>query len=115
MSSNAWERKGMIVHRRLTSVLAASGLLIGMTLLLAGPASAGRAPQAVFHGALAQVRMPSAALCSNLGDPMSDAISSQNFDSQFDAYDDMGATDCKLKRKATVHTVVVPGTYFNGY
>jgi hypothetical protein len=103
------------VHKRLAGVLTAAAVLVAVAFVTAGQASAGRAPQAAFTPADHRVHVTAKGkLCNNIDDRMSDAVSSQNFDKKWNDYDAVGATDCKLKKTATVHSVIVPGTYFNG-
>ncbi len=104
------------MQTRIGGVLVAAAVLAGAAVAAAGPASAGRAPQRIFHvtGPVQHPNLGRATLCDNTSDTMDDAVSSQNFDKKWNAYDSFGATDCKLAAKSTVHKVVVPGTYFNG-
>ena len=52
------------------------------------------------------------AVCaSNLGAPSGQGIGSQDFESAFDAYDDMGAADFKLTSKCKVTKATAPGQF----
>jgi hypothetical protein len=88
-------------------------------LMMAPSASASRAPQASAHVSKpAHVAAPGSVTkgyCNYTSDAVSDSLSSQNFEASFDAYDDMGAADCKIgRKKKTIHQIVAPGVYYNG-
>jgi len=90
--------------------------MVGTAFAIAGPASAGRSPQAsskTSHAAPASINK---GYCNFTSDAVSDSLSSQNFEASFDAFDDMGAADCNIGRRAkTIHQIYAPGVYYNGY
>jgi len=102
-------------------VFTISALVIGGMLISDGSAFAGtRAPQASIRGHITvphQLRGPlsTQGYCNYTSDAVNDSLSSQNFEATFDAYDDMGAADCKIgRRRKTIHQIIAPGVYYNG-
>jgi hypothetical protein len=51
---------------------------------------------------------------TNLKTPGDSIINSQNFEAGFEAYDNAGADDFKLKAACTVSKITVPGGYYTG-
>ncbi len=51
---------------------------------------------------------------SNLEGDTGDALTSQNFESDFDVYDAMGADNFTLRNKCNASSIVVVGQYYNG-
>jgi hypothetical protein len=105
---------------RFLSILTVGAVLLGGAALMAPAASASRSPQAAVHAAKPfHVAVPGSitkGYCNYTADAVNDSLSSQNFEASFDAYDDMGAADCKIGRHAKlVHQIVAPGVYYNGY
>jgi hypothetical protein len=104
------------VRLRIASVLTAGALLIGTAVAMAGPASAGRTPQASSKSSHAAPASINKGYCNYTSDAVNDSLSSQNFEASFDAFDDMGAADCKIgRRKKVIHQEFFPGVYYNGY
>ena len=95
--------------------------MVGAAFAIAGPASAGRSPQKSSHAkvsAPASMRGPlsTQGYCNFTSDTVNDSLSSQNFEATFDAFDDMGAADCKIGKVAkTIHKINALGVYYNGY
>jgi len=115
-------RKGKGMRRssaRSRLVVAGIGMLI---LLAAAPAASGSqraAPRMVVRPPSHERAIPPAAvaskLCNTASDEWSFAISSQNFETEFDPYDSMGAQSCTLiSERAKITGVYVVGTYFDG-
>ncbi len=98
-------------------MLAAGLMLVGGALGSAQAASGAHRPTGVVHS---QVRANPASVAGTLHDQNSDdngiGISSQNFESAFDAYDDQGADDFKigLGHIWKIKVVNVTGVYYNG-
>jgi hypothetical protein len=102
-------------------VITASALITAVALMFAPGAGASSAPKGASH---VKATVPSSlrgplstnGYCNYTSDAVNDSLSSQNFEASFDAYDDMGAADCKIGRRAkTIHQIVAPGVYYNGY
>jgi hypothetical protein len=73
-------------------------------------------PSAVHHGAATLARVHPDANKNLYNQNNNDAgvgIVSQNFETAFDAYDNQGADNFKLKAKSTIKQVIVTGVYFN--
>jgi hypothetical protein len=89
---------------RFLSILTVGAVLLGGAALMAPAASASRSPQAAVHAAKPfHVAVPGSitkGYCNYTADAVNDSLSSQNFEASFDAYDDMGAADCKIGRHA---------------
>jgi hypothetical protein len=108
------------VRLRIASILTAGALMVGAAFAIAGPASAGRSPQASSHKVTrpAGIHGPNVVngYCKYVTNTVSDSLSSQNFEASFDAFDDWGAADCKVgKRKKVIHKLAALGVYYNGY
>jgi hypothetical protein len=96
-------------------------MVTAAAFMMSPSAGASSAPKGASH---AKTTVPSSVkgplstngYCNYTSDAVNDSLSSQNFETTFDAYDDMGAADCKIgRRKKTVHQIVAPGVYYNGY
>jgi hypothetical protein len=108
--------RGLGMKVRILSIFTAGVMVLGVASLMAPAASAGRSPQIARHS------MAKAAPQS-IGDIIYDqndndagsSIPSQNFETEFDAYDASGADDFTLTATHTKVThVIVTGVYFNG-
>jgi hypothetical protein len=88
---------------------------LALTTAFAGTATASSsAPSAVGHGTLtASVSADKTCFASGTTDS-GVGIVSQNFEASFDAYDNQGAADFKVKKKCAIKTVSAAGIYFNG-
>lgn len=92
-----------------TSVLAAAA-----ALALSGVAYAG-APAAVVKGVIhAPAQHGQSTVYDQNDNDAGVGITSQNFESTYDAYDNQGADDFTLTGKAKVTGIVVTGSYYNG-
>jgi hypothetical protein len=96
-------------------------MVTAAAFMMSSSAGASSAPKGASH---VKTTVPSSlrgplntsGYCNYTSDAVNDSLSSQNFEATFDAYDDMGAADCKIgKRKKTIHQIVAPGVYYNGY
>ena len=65
-------------------------------------------------GSLTRLSGTDAVCGGNTGAPSGNGIGSQNFDSSFDAYDDMGAADFGVTQKCKVTAVTAPGQFSVG-
>jgi hypothetical protein len=98
----------------MVTLFAASSLLVGSALAMAPAAGASKAPSRVRHGVVAPPADHSAAVLYTQNDnPSGDAISSQNFEASFDAFDAQGADDFTVPTgvKWSVKEVDVSGAY----
>jgi hypothetical protein len=103
---------------RILSIFTAGATVLGIAGLMAPAASATRSPQLAHRG------MATAAPQSVGGEIIHDQndndagipITSQNFETDLDAYDSSGADDFTLTETRTKVThVIVTGIYYNGY
>jgi len=98
---------------RSASVTTASAVLIGTAVMFAPAASSG-APQAVHHGTVRAAHVSPVRVLYNQNDDDADsAITSQNFEAQYDAFDNQAADDFRVPANTTwkVKKVIVTGTY----
>ncbi len=103
------------MRSRAIPALGLSVVALALATSLAGTASAASGPSASHSGtSAATVHGPQAACFSNMGGDTGTAITSQNFEASFDAYDASGADDVKLKKRCTVKQIDVAGQYYNG-
>ena len=98
------------------SILTAGALILAVAGLMAPGASASRAPRLSHHGmAPAQPHSRAGTIYSQNDNDAAIGVTSQNFETSFDAYDNSGADDFKLTKKHAVSEVDVTGVYFNCY
>ena len=103
------------MRSRALPALGLSVVALALATSLTGTASAaGSTVQAAHKGSAVAIGGIDATCFSNLDGDTGVAISSQNFESSFDAYDNSGADDFKLKKKCVVKSIQVPGQYFGG-
>jgi hypothetical protein len=105
------------VRVRILSISTAVAMVLGAAGLVAPAASAGRSPQLTHHG---KPKAPSRSIVRVLYDQNDNdtgiGITSQNFESVYDAYDDQAADDFTVPAGHTwrIRNVTVTGTYFSG-
>ncbi len=105
------------MRSRITKVAGVSVAALAIAACFAPGASANRAPGASHAGAsqTATFQPTKLGTCIDQSDNSTgNGIVSQNFESDFDAYDSRGADDFKLKQTCKIKMVMVNGQYFNG-
>jgi len=101
------------MRSRALPAMGISVVALAIATSFAGTASAaGSDVQASHKGSAVAIGGADATCFSNLAGDTGTAISSQNFEDSFDAYDNSGADDFKLKKACTVKSIQVPGQYF---
>ena len=102
------------MHMRILPIAVAA---IAITLASTYAPSANAGVSAVHTGqpsSRVHVHLPSLFCHKQLANDNGTGIVSQNFETQFDAYDSRGADDFTLTKSCTVAQVRVNGAYFNG-
>ena len=85
---------------------------LALATALTGTAGAASSPTASHQGSASSATVLDGKSCkggANMGTPTGNGYTAQNFESAFDAYDNVGAADFKLKRKCRIAQVFVSG------
>jgi hypothetical protein len=106
------------LRNRLARLITASALVAAAAFMVAPAAGAASVPSIAGKGTVgaAPQSIGGEVIYDQNDNDTGTAVSSQNFETEFDAYDNSGADDFTLTATRTKVThVVVTGTYYNGY